>query len=119
MITTPLQFRKRNVWLPCSLLVAGFVALIASEPALAGALQWDGPLTTIRTSLTGPVAWAIILIAMVVAGGTLIFARSDMSEFAQRIIYIVLVFCIIALPTSLLTGLFTTTANPGGAILPM
>lgn len=74
---------------------------------------------TLVDSLTGPVAWGIALIALVTAGATLIFARSDLSEFAQRIIYIVLVFTIVFLAAQFLNVLFGTgTGTPSGALLP-
>lgn len=111
---------SRRSYVPWIILVACIVGVFLTDPLLATGLQWDAPLTLIRTSLTGPVAFAIVFIAMIVAGATLIFARNDLSEFAQRIIYIVLVFCVIALPTQLLTTLFSpATTTPSGLILPM
>ena len=38
-----------------------------------GGLPWETPLSRVATSLTGPVALSISLIALMVAGGTLVF----------------------------------------------
>ena len=40
-------------------------------------LPWEGPLTTLVTSLTGPVAYAISVIAIVALGATLAFAGGE------------------------------------------
>lgn len=49
--------------------------LLASRAAWAGGggLLWETPLNTVAQSLTGPVALSISLIALMVAGGTLVF----------------------------------------------
>ncbi|NQY74375.1 MAG: TrbC/VirB2 family protein, partial [Candidatus Margulisbacteria bacterium] len=53
-------------------------------------LPWESGLVTLQQSLTGPVAMAISVIAIVVAGATLIFG-GEIGEFARRMIMIVLV----------------------------
>ena len=116
-------------WRLVGLLLA-VVVVLTQEPVFAESLPWEDPLTELRDSLTGPVAIVIVLIAMLVAGATLIFARVDFSEFAQRMIYIVLVFTVIALSAQLLENMFdletplvvdddtTSTTTPSGALLP-
>ncbi len=41
----------------------------------SGTLPWERPMTTIATSLTGPVAYAIGLIGIAIAGGTMLVGR--------------------------------------------
>lgn len=64
------------------------------EPAFAssggGALPWEGPLKQIQQSINGPVAGAIALAAVAVAGGVLIFG-GELTDFARRLFYVVLV----------------------------
>ena len=48
-------------------------------------LPWEGPLTTLVTSLTGPVAYAISVIAIVALGATLAFAGGEMGETMKRL----------------------------------
>lgn len=62
-------------------------------PVLAsggGGLPWEAPLQQIQQSITGPVAGAIALAAVAVAGGMLIFG-GELNDFARRLMYIVLV----------------------------
>ncbi len=70
------------------------LGLILAHPALAssggGSLPWESPLQQIQQSITGPVAGAIALAAVAIAGGMLIFG-GELNDFARRLMYIVLV----------------------------
>lgn len=95
------------------------VVLASVEPALAstggGGLPWEGPLQQIQESINGPVAGAIALAAMAIAGGMLIFG-GELNDFARRLMYIVLVAGIL-LGASQIVGLFGATgASIGVAI---
>jgi type IV secretion system protein VirB2 len=91
---------------------ATLVTLALTTPeAFAGTttgLPWETPLTTIMTSLTGPVALAVSLIAITVTGGVLVFG-GDLGEFARRSILLVLVIGLIVAAASVLSTLFGTT----------
>jgi type IV secretion system protein VirB2 len=82
-----------------------------AAPALAstggGGLPWEGPLQQIQESINGPVAGAIALAAMAIAGGMLIFG-GELNDFARRLMYIVLVAGIL-LGASQIVGLFGAT----------
>ena len=76
-------------------LCTAFTVILLIEPALAsssggGGMPWEGPLQQIQQSITGPVAGAIALVAVAIAGGMLIFG-GELGTFAQRLIYVVLV----------------------------
>ena len=76
-------------------LAAGTVifACLCAQPVLAsggGGLPWEGPLQQIQESITGPVAAAIALVAVAIAGGMLIFG-GELNDFARRLVYVVLV----------------------------
>lgn len=91
------------------LLAALFCTALAA-PALAssgGSLPWEGPLEQIQESITGPVAGAIALAAMAIAGGMLIFG-GELNDFARRLVYIVLVAGIL-LGATTIVGLFGAT----------
>lgn len=92
-------------------LVAASLTMI--EPALAGGggggLPWEGPLQQIQQSITGPVAGAIALAAVAIAGGMLIFG-GELNDFARRLMYVVLVAGIL-LGATQIVGLF----GAGGA----
>ena len=85
----------------------------ASTGGGGGSLPWEGPLQTIATSITGPVAYAISLVGIVVAGAMLVWG-GEINEFARRIIMLVLVISLIVFSTQLLSTLF----NVSGAVLP-
>lgn len=92
-------------------LIAASLILTSVAPVLAstggGGLPWEGPLQQIQESINGPVAGAIALAAMAIAGGMLIFG-GELNDFARRLVYIVLVAGIL-LGASQIVGLFGAT----------
>jgi len=100
------RFRSRAVLLALLL----FAAPVAFAGGGGGGLPWETPLNRIAQSLTGPVALSISLIALMVAGGTLVFG-GELSEFARR-------SCVAALAIAFLVlgaGFMTTLFGVGGA----
>lgn len=85
--------------------------MIASDAIASngqGALPWEGPLQKVATSISGPVAFSISLIAIVVAGAMLVWG-GEINEFARRIIMLVLVISLIVFSSTILSDLFTVT----------
>ncbi|MDR2176323.1 MAG: TrbC/VirB2 family protein [Synergistaceae bacterium] len=75
------------------------------------ALPWEAGLQTLQTSITGPVATVISLVAVVGAGAALIFG-GNIQGFMRTSVYIVLVVGIVLGVNSLLTSLgYTVSAN--------
>jgi len=70
-----------------------------------GGLPWEAPLQKVADSLTGPVALAVSLIALMVAGGTLVFG-GELSEFARRSCVAVLAIAFLVLGAGFMTQLF-------------
>ena len=70
-------------------LMLGFAMALGAGGAFAAEngnnLPWEGPLTTLVTSLTGPVAYAISVVAIVALGATLAFAGGEMGETMKRL----------------------------------
>ena len=96
------------------MLAALFCAALAA-PALAssgGSLPWEGPLEQIQESITGPVAGAIALAAMAIAGGMLIFG-GELNDFARRLMYVVLVAGILLGATQIVALFGSTGASIG------
>lgn len=83
-----------------------FISLLLIEPSLAsggGGLPWEGPLKQIADSITGPVAFYISLIGMVVAMSTLLWG-GEIPQFASRLILLVLVIAVIVFATNVLSS---------------
>ena len=75
------------------------VFLIAPQHAFAsagtgGSLPYESWLTNLRASVTGPVAFALSIIGIVVAGGVLIFG-GDLNGFFRTLIFLVLVMALL------------------------
>jgi type IV secretion system protein TrbC len=101
---------SRNKPFIAIMLLAAPIALASIAPALAssgGSLPWEEPLQQIQESITGPVAGAIALAAVAIAGGMLIFG-GELNDFARRLVFIVLVAGILLGATNIV-GLFGAT----------
>jgi type IV secretory pathway VirB2 component (pilin) len=92
----------------------GFLFLLAlialPDTALAassegGGLPYEGWLTKLRTSVTGPVAFALSIIGLVVAGGVLIFG-GELNAFFRTLIFLVLVMALIIGANNMMTTFF-------------
>lgn len=59
-----------------------------------GSLPYEEWLTNLRNSVTGPVAFALSIIGIVVAGGVLIFG-GDLNGFFRTLIFLVLVMALL------------------------
>ena len=90
-------------------LTSAFVSLPASAAAGGQALPWEAPLTRLQQSLSGPVAGAIAIIALVAIGVTLVFG-GEWNEFARRAVYAVCAIAFIISAAALLGGLFAVGA---------
>ena len=105
-----------------SLLIAAGFALATTAQSLAnttftggagaggggGTLPWDQPLNVIASSLTGPVALAIAVIAFAVTGMTLVFG-GELTDFAKRACYVVLAVAFVVGGASFMNMLFNFT----------
>ncbi|NEJ95429.1 TrbC/VirB2 family protein [Rhizobium ruizarguesonis] len=101
---------SRKHTLIAAALLAAPIVIASVAPALAssgGSLPWEGPLQQIQESITGPVAGAIALAAVAIAGGMLIFG-GELNDFARRLVYVVLVAGILLGATNIV-GLFGAT----------
>jgi len=112
--------RHPLLWMALTLVVCLFAAdtALAADATSAGTgtLPWEGPLETLRKSVSGPVAFAIALLGIIACGATLIWG-GEISEFTRRIIYVVLVVCLIVFANSMLEGaMFQGAVIPGEAV---
>lgn len=91
--------------------LVGLALLLAADLAAAATgtgLPWEGPLSTLANSVTGPIAFAVSMIAIVIAGGVLIFG-GELNQFARVAIFIVLVLGMVVGAANFLSTMFGTT----------
>lgn len=102
-----------------------FVALITmcsgafAAATGAGALPWEGGLTAIVNSFTGPVAYAVSVLGIIIGIGILIFGN-DLNAFGRTIVFLILAASVIVTAANTLT-IFTgvgatTTAETLGVL---
>lgn len=114
--------RSPALWLGCAM---AFCFLIGINPAHAadgasggggGGLPWEGPIDRIVQSISGPVAFGVSMLGIIGCGFTLIWG-GEVSEFLRRLMYLVLVVCLIVFARNLLTGtLFSGAMVPDTGI---
>lgn len=105
-----LRFRGR--W--DTLALGAIVVLCLAGPALAGttsgtAMPWETPLQTVQDSLSGPVAKAIGIIAIVLTG--LGFAVAESGSVVRKGIGIVFGLAIAFTATTFMTSFFNVTSG--------
>ena len=100
---------RKIVYFGINFLVGVFV--VVNSYAVETGLPWEGPLEKILTSLTGPVAKVLGVVAIVLAGFGVAFGESGGSM--RRVFQIVLGLSIAFTATSLVVGLFGFS---GGAV---
>lgn len=114
-------FRSPAFWImgACALVMLFGVApahAADATSATGGSLPWDSPIATIRKDLSGPVAFGFALVGIFATGATLIWG-GEISEFTRRMMYLVLVICVLVFANTLLTGsLFSGAMVPAGGI---
>lgn len=112
---------NRSTMLYLSLFAVLFL-IMATQPAMAsegtgGSLPYESWLTNLRNSVTGPVAFALSIIGIVVAGGVLIFG-GELNGFFRTLIFIVLVMALLVGAQNMMSTFFgrgaEITALAGG-----
>ena len=94
--------------------LGAFIILAATfslrmQAAAASGLPWEKPMTAIATSLTGPVAYAIGLIGIAIAGGAMLWG-GELTEFGRRACMIGLVVSVLVFAAPLLSSAFGVNA---------
>lgn len=98
------------------------IFLLAPEHAFAsagtgGSLPYEDWLVNLRKSVTGPVAFTLSLIGIVVAGGILIFG-GELNGFFRTLVFIVLVMALLVGAENMLSGFFGRGAEITSLITP-
>jgi len=80
-------------------------AVHAHAATTGGGLPYESWLTSLQSSVTGPVAFALSIIGIVVAGGALIFG-GEISGFFKTMIFIVLVMALLVGAQNMMSTFF-------------
>ncbi|MDD4616137.1 MAG: conjugal transfer system pilin TrbC [Alphaproteobacteria bacterium] len=70
-----------------------------------GSLPYEGWLTALTDSVTGPVAFALSILGIVVAGGVLIFG-GDLNGFFRTMLFLVLVMALLVGVNNMMSTFF-------------
>ena len=95
------------------LIVMSLVFLLPEQAfatGTAGGLPYESWLTNLQNSVTGPVAFALSIIGIVVAGGVLIFG-GDLNGFFRTLIFLVLVMALLIAANNIMTSFFGAGAE--------
>ncbi len=92
-----------------ALTALAFAFVSEMQAGAAGGLPWEKPMTAIATSLTGPVAYAIGLIGIAIAGGAMLWG-GELTEFGRRACMIGLVVSVLVFAAPMLASAFGVNA---------
>jgi type IV secretion system protein VirB2 len=84
-------------------------SLAEASVGSSGGLPYETWLTSLQNSVTGPVAFSLSIIGIVVAGGVLIFG-GDLNGFFRTLIFIVLVMALLVGAQNIMSTLFARGA---------
>ena len=100
--------RRTKLCIAALVLLALMVLLpqhaLASEGG-GGQLPYESWLTNLRNSVTGPVAFTLSIVGIVIAGGVLIFG-GDLNGFFRTLFFLVLVMALLIGAQNMMSGLF-------------
>jgi type IV secretory pathway VirB2 component (pilin) len=105
------QFLSIRVALPYLLvgLIIAYLLLVPGHAYAAegtgGSLPYESWLANLRNSVTGPVAFALSLVGIVVSGGTLILG-GDLNGFFRTMIFVVLVMALLVGAQNMMSSFF-------------
>lgn len=109
--------KSRSIFALVALMTVSSGAFAAATGG--GALPWEGGLTAIVTSFTGPVAYAVSVLGIIIGIGILIFGN-DLNAFGRTIVFLILAASVIVTAANTLqifTGVgASTTAHTIGMI---
>lgn len=110
MQATAFHIDRRAVFYMGLFALLALLIALAPDAALAsegtgGKLPYEDWLTNLRNSVTGPVAFTLSIIGIVVAGGVLIFG-GELNGFFRTLIFIVLVMALLVGAQNMMSTFF-------------
>ena len=115
--TSPSLNHHAVFWIATMALLA--LVVLAPEHAFAsegtgGSLPYESWLTNLRNSVTGPVAFTLSVIGIVIAGSVLIFG-GDLNGFFRTLVFIVLVMALLVGAQNMMSTFFGRGAQIAAA----
>ena len=115
--TSPPRNHHAVFWIATMALLA--LVVLAPEHAFAsegtgGSLPYESWLTNLRNSVTGPVAFTLSVIGIVIAGSVLIFG-GDLNGFFRTLVFIVLVMALLVGAQNMMSTFFGRGAEIAAA----
>ena len=115
--TSPPRNHHAVFWIATMALLA--LVVLAPEHAFAsegtgGSLPYESWLTNLRNSVTGPVAFTLSVIGIVIAGSVLIFG-GDLNGFFRTLVFIVLVMALLVGAQNMMSTFFGRGAQIAAA----
>lgn len=105
--------QKNQMWLMYAFLAIALLVIFVDHANAAGTnggLPYEGWLTKLRQSVSGPVAFGVAMIGIVVSGAVLIFG-GELNGFFRTLVFIVLVMALLVGANSMLTSFFGGSAE--------
>jgi len=96
---------NNSTWLILLTLLLINPEMVQAAATGGGSLPYEPWLVQLQNSVTGPVAFSLSLIGIVVAGGVLIFG-GDLNGFFRTLIFIVLVMALLVGAQNIMSTLF-------------
>lgn len=113
------RFDARAMLMAATLFVLALFALAPQHAhaaaAAGGSLPYEDWLTSLRASVTGPVAFTLSIVGLVIAGGVLIFG-GELNAFFRTLIFLVLVMALIIGAQNMMSTFFGTGAEVAMAL---
>ena len=92
-------------WLVLLMLWAILPDVAVASEGVGGTLPYESWLINLRNSVTGPVAFTLSIVGIVVAGGVLVMG-GDLSGFFRTLIFIVLVLALLVGAQNMMSNFF-------------
>ena len=113
--------QKNQMLLMYAFLAIALLVVFASSAhaaGTAGGLPYEGWLEKLRNSVSGPVAFGVAMIGIVVSGAVLIFG-GELNGFFRTLVFIVLVMALLVGANSMLSTFFGGSAEIASLVKPL
>lgn len=93
------------IWLALLLAFCILSSQAMASEGVGGSLPYESWLTNLRNSVTGPVAFTLSVVGIVIAGGALIFG-GDLNGFFRSLVFLTLVMALVIGANNIMSGFF-------------